>query len=60
MEDFPELLAKRLSVNPTVTGTLSRCYRLQVTIHGRLKTNRRGVSSGLVGGQRTQELGRDG
>jgi hypothetical protein len=59
MEDFCEFLAKRRSANPTIAGTLSGRYRLQVTIHRRLKTDRRGVSTGLVGGQRAQELRTD-
>jgi hypothetical protein len=59
MEDFCEFLTKRFDANPTVTGTLARRYRLQVTIHRRLKTDRRGVSPGLIGGQRAQELRTD-
>jgi antitoxin component HigA of HigAB toxin-antitoxin module len=59
MKDFREFLAKLLGTNPSVTGTLSGRYRLQVTIHRRLKTDSRGVSTGLVGGQRAQELGTD-
>jgi hypothetical protein len=59
MEDFREFLAKHLGANPTVTGALSGRYRFQVTIDRWLKTDCGGVSSGLVGGQRAQELGRD-
>jgi hypothetical protein len=59
MEDLRELFAKRLGANPAVTGTLSRRYRLQMTIYRRLEADGRGVSSGLVGGQRAQKLGGD-
>jgi hypothetical protein len=59
MKDLREFLAKRLGTNPNVTGRLPGRYRFQVAIHGRLKTDSRGVSTGLAGGQRAQELGRD-
>jgi hypothetical protein len=59
MEDLREFLAKRLGTNPNVTGRLPGRYRFQVTINRRLKTNSGGVSAGLAGGQRAQELGRD-
>jgi hypothetical protein len=59
MEDFREFLAKRLRANPTVAGTLPSCYRFQVTIHRRLKSDRSGIPSGLVGGQGAQKLGTD-
>jgi hypothetical protein len=59
MEDLREFLAKRLGTNPNVTGRLPGRYRFQMAIYRRLKTDRRGVSTGLVGGQRAQELGTD-
>jgi hypothetical protein len=59
MEDLREFLAERLGTNPNVTGRLPGRYRFQVAIHRRLKTHGRGVSTGLAGGQRAQELGTD-
>src|SRR5208337_486136 len=59
MEDLRELLAKRLGRNPPVTGRLPGRYCFQMAIYRRLKTHRRGVSTGLAGSQRAQELGTD-
>jgi hypothetical protein len=59
MEDLRQFLAERLGTNPNVTGRLPGRYRFQVAIHRRLKAHRRGVSTGLAGGQRAQELGTD-
>jgi hypothetical protein len=59
MEDLRKFLAKRLGPNPAVTRTVSGRYRFQVPVHRRLETDRCGVSTGLVGSQRPQELGTD-
>jgi hypothetical protein len=59
MEDLREFLAKRLGTNSNVTGRLPGSYRFQMAIYRRLKTDRRGVSTGLAGGQRAQKLGTD-
>jgi hypothetical protein len=59
MEDLREFLVKRLGTNSNVMGRLPCRYRFQMAIYRRLKTDRRGVSTGFAGGQRTQELGTD-